>query len=363
MKRYGGRSRASAAERGGPCLALVLAAALSSTALLPSVACPRVQAEDGAAPEASAPRPRPTPEDIATQTAMIREAFAEELRENREFPLETARKFLAATRDTADPARAWALFDESARLATAARALPEAVAVATERARLFGLDPGQEIVAALKAMANQDGADLEGVSRLALAVAKDATPAEQFAVAKDALDVAAAAAASLAAAGRRPVAGQPRTPSAKVEKLRQDLQTTRAVLNERERRRAAYDAACKTLADAPDDPAANLQAGIYLCAVRGEWQQGVQRLAKSGVKEIEAAAAADTALAQADAAGVRAVVDVGERWWRIADSLPEAGDAEAFRRHVADLYGRIADQATDPIEKRLIERRREQARR
>jgi hypothetical protein len=345
-------------------LVLILTAALvAAPALVATVARPLGAAEDQPAPEAPAPRPRPTPDDVASQTRLVREAFAKELRENREFPLETARTLLAATRDTTDPARAWALFDESLRLATEARSLPDALAVATERARVFGLDPGEEIVAALSATANQDGADMEAVFRLAVAVAKDATTAEHFPVANDAIDVAAAAVTALAPSGKKAARGQQRKPAANVEPLRRELQAVRTLFTDRERRRAAYDAACETLAGAPDDPVANTQAGMYLCVVRGDWRQGVERLAKSGTAAVSAAATADMSLAQAAAPDVRAVLDVGEQWWRVASSLPDADDAEAFRRHVADMYEQVADKASDPLDKKLIDQRRKQARR
>ena len=100
---------------------------------------------------------------------------------------------------------------------------------------------------------------------------------------------------------------------------------------------------------------------MYLCTVAGDWPQALQRLAKSDVAEIADAAAAELPLAHADSPHVQAVFDVGERWWRVAESLPDADDSRAFRNHVVDLYARVSDQVTDPLDRALIDQRRKQA--
>lgn len=312
----------------------------------------------------------PTPDEIAAQTRLIRDAFAEELRKNQEFPLQTARKLLAAASDTADPARAWALLDEASRLATVARALPESISAATERARLFGLEPGREIVTSLDVMAGRQGADAAGVCRIALGLAKDATEAEHFALADDAVDVASRVVSSLvrtekkAGLDQRRGAGQRnRSPIVDPDSLRDELQSVRAGLADRKKRRASYDTACETLSRVPDDPEANLQAGIYLCVTAGDWQDGLEKLTKSGTSEIMSAATAEVALAAENSSGVQAVLVVGEQWWRIANSMADTDNSRAFRNHVIDLYERVEDRATDPLDRALISQRRTQARR
>lgn len=349
----------------------VVACAMASWALANMLSGEQTLAQaDGATGGRPAMHAIPTPDEIAAQTLLIRDAFAEELQKNQEFPLRTARKLLAAASDTADPARAWALLDEASRLATVARALPESISAATERARLFGLEPGREIVTTLDVMAGRQGADAAGVCRIALGLAKDATEAEHFALADDAVDVASRVVATLVRnekkAGldqRRGTGQRNRPPIVDPDSLRDELQSVRAVLADRKKRRAAYDTACETLSRVPDDPEANLQAGMYLCVTAGAWQDGLEKLVRCGTSELVSAATAEVALAAENFSDVQAAFAVGEKWWRIANSMADTDNSRAFRNHVIELYERVEGRATDPLDRALINQRRAQSRR
>src|SRR6185503_8519181 len=51
----------------------------------------------------------------------------------------------------------------------------------------------------------------------------------------------------------------------------------------------------KTLEEKPDDPAANLLAGLYRCFARGEWGRGLPMLAKGSDAGLASVAQAEIA--------------------------------------------------------------------
>ena len=83
--------------------------------------------------------------------------------------------------------------------------------------------------------------------------------------------------------------------------------------------RTAHDRlaqALPKLKTAPDDPAANLALGTYLCFARGEWDDGLPRLARGSDAAIASASKQD--LARPDDAAARA--KAGDAWWDLGES-------------------------------------------
>jgi serine/threonine protein kinase/Leucine-rich repeat (LRR) protein len=107
-----------------------------------------------------------------------------------------------------------------------------------------------------------------------------------------------------------------------------------------------------TLAEKPDDPAANLTMGRYLCFVAGDWEQGLPMLAKSDdatLKDLAAKSLKNPTDAAAQA-------DVGDAWWNAAEVAKGKAKTEIqlgavywYGKAVAGLTGL----AKTKVEKRL----------
>ena len=74
----------------------------------------------------------------------------------------------------------------------------------------------------------------------------------------------------------------------------------------------------------PDDPAANLTLGKYLCFSRGDWQQGFSRLAK-GSDPVLAELASKGLVNPTDAAVQEAL---GDDWWKASEAAKGVAKAE-----------------------------------
>ncbi len=62
----------------------------------------------------------------------------------------------------------------------------------------------------------------------------------------------------------------------------------------------------------PDDPAANFDAGRYLCLVQGDWTHGLPMLAKGSDATLKG-------LAAKELAATKASTELGDAWWEAAD--------------------------------------------
>lgn len=106
------------------------------------------------------------------------------------------------------------------------------------------------------------------------------------------------------------------------------------------------------LQDEPDDPAANLSAGIALCLLRGDWQHGLPLLARSGEKRmteiagLEAVAGKDAAMRPAlvdawlaeapnQTGAMRTEFELQAKYW-IERGLPEQGPTDSAHKRALD---------------------------
>jgi serine/threonine protein kinase len=86
----------------------------------------------------------------------------------------------------------------------------------------------------------------------------------------------------------------------------------------------------------PDDPAANLAVGRFLCLFKNEWNKGLPLLAKGGNAPLSAAAALD--LTQPGTSARQ--IEVGDGWWSLAES--EGGPARLALKQRASRWYDIA---------------------
>jgi len=84
----------------------------------------------------------------------------------------------------------------------------------------------------------------------------------------------------------------------------------------------------EALAKNPDDAAANLEYGLFLCMVRGQWDKGLPHLARGTEGPLRTAATRD--LGAPDAAAEQA--GVGDLWWDLAEKETPANKPAARGR-------------------------------
>lgn len=108
-----------------------------------------------------------------------------------------------------------------------------------------------------------------------------------------------------------------------VARKTQDAATIKSVvdrgkeLDKQKKDADALEKAYDTLAEKPDDPAANLAVGRYLCFVAGQWPEGFDCLSKctdSTIKELATASLADPQTAAEQVA-------LADQWWSNADRV------------------------------------------
>jgi formylglycine-generating enzyme required for sulfatase activity len=116
----------------------------------------------------------------------------------------------------------------------------------------------------------------------------------------------------------------------------------------------AAKAAEATLRTRPSDPAANLALGRFLCFIKGDWDQGLKKLALGNDPVLKRLAEQELAH-PADAAGQ---VKLGDGWWELSESA-DSTTKERIRERAADWYQKTRSQLTGltraRVEKRLDE--------
>jgi hypothetical protein len=107
----------------------------------------------------------------------------------------------------------------------------------------------------------------------------------------------------------------------------------------------------KTLSEKPDDPPANLQAGRYVCLVKGDWERGLPMLARGSDAALKALA--EKELAAPDKPDAQAAV--GDAWWDAAAS--RSGSLKArMQARAAHWYARALPGVTGLTRARLESR-------
>ncbi|HZK81381.1 MAG TPA: hypothetical protein VFC46_09950, partial [Humisphaera sp.] len=105
------------------------------------------------------------------------------------------------------------------------------------------------------------------------------------------------------------------------------------------------------LKSAPDDPAANLAVGSYLCFYKGEWDKGLPMLVKGSDANLKQVAEIDVARPTS----TEDVMRLGDRWWDLAAKQPDAIRGE-IQLHAASFY-KVALENSSGLRRTLMERR------
>jgi len=114
-----------------------------------------------------------------------------------------------------------------------------------------------------------------------------------------------------------------------------------------------YDRALKDLAEAPDDPRANLAVGTFLCLVSDKWDEGLLHLAKGSDKLLATAAEAELNAEDADSK-----LAAGDAWWE-ASQEQGADHVVAMRKRARHWYEAALPQLSS-LAKLKVERRLEE---
>jgi hypothetical protein len=108
----------------------------------------------------------------------------------------------------------------------------------------------------------------------------------------------------------------------------------------------------------PNNAAANLKAGRFICFVKGNWRQGLPLLAKAGDAAIQTAATQDLANPETPDARVAA----GDAWWAAAEK-ESGGNKAALRARAAYWYSAaMQDKDLDGLTRAKVEKRLAEAR-
>lgn len=178
-------------------------------------------------------------------------------------------------------------------------------------------------------------ADQLKLAQLYLTLAQEAAAAEQFAVAEKA----AQEASSLARKGKDIAL------VAKADSKGKEIAERKSGFDKLKRAR-------ESLVAKPDDPEANLLVGRHDCFVKGDWETGLPRLAKSSDAVLKDLAAKDL-MHPEDGAGQ---ISVGDGWWDLAEK-ESGGTQELMKTHAREWYTRALPSARGlsktKLEKRL----------
>ena len=99
----------------------------------------------------------------------------------------------------------------------------------------------------------------------------------------------------------------------------------------------AIDESLRGLQQRPGDPALNEAIGRYYCLDKGDWEQGLPKLAAGGDAQLKTLAATELAVPQ----DAHARLDLANAWWDLAEGLDPA-QRRRVRLHAAQWYQEAA---------------------
>jgi hypothetical protein len=125
-------------------------------------------------------------------------------------------------------------------------------------------------------------------------------------------------------------------------------------IQEMEKQFESVKEARTTLESKPDDKAANLTWGKYLCTIKGNWEKGLPMLEKAGDNELAPLAKKEIAK---PATGDE-VVKLGDEWWDLGDQ--EQGMArQQLKKHAVSWYKKAENTVSGLTQARIMKRIKE----
>jgi hypothetical protein len=224
-----------------------------------------------------------------------------------------------------------------------------------ERARHWGT--AVEAIDELNAGFRIDAAEmktevLEGFAKLARTLPEHALIAEAALPLVDE----AAAQANVALAGRIAKLAQAEAGKARNRELQIAARASAKQAQELAKVAKDVEAAREALKLNPQDPAANLVLGRFLCFVRGDWAGGLPCLAASSDESLKALAQKDLARPASPAD----MVPLGNQWWDLGEKDQAAGQ-KPCRLRAAHWYRASLDGLAPGLERDMVQKRVQEA--
>ena len=110
------------------------------------------------------------------------------------------------------------------------------------------------------------------------------------------------------------------------------------------------------LSASPNDPAANLAAGKYVCFVKGDWENGLPMLAKSSDAALKTLAAEELIREKSP----EATLQTADHWWDTSGKQAYRLYRSSLIAHAAAIYRQLLDKSSG-LQKTKIEQRLEEA--
>lgn len=241
--------------------------------------------------------------------------------------------------EASDPVDKWALLSEAARLAAAAGSTSVTFNTIDEMAASFDI--------------NADEYRLQATENLVVKV----TPSEAMILGGNLVSLCRKLIAAENLVDAEKALGYVKTLSKKSRNA--DLVLEFNELNRRIRDLEATtkrrQAVLQKLAQQPDSPEINFEAGTFYCFQSGDWSTGIPYLAKGSDAAIAAAARSEIAAANKP----NQAVAVADSWWLLTETNKDPAITEAVRAHAAEIYRRALGGLTGlekvRVEKRLAE--------
>lgn len=300
---------------------------------------------------------QPVPQEEAVEEArkLIKQVYEDDYTLAGSNPEPFLQKLITAFPQTADAARQYAMLLEAEAVAVAAGEFVRAFEIVDIRTSHFEEDAVQVLGKRVDEYFTPRMKNNWAALGTLFALAKETTARG---LAEDRIDESRAAVfltmniarAMQSLAGERNDDGLTVSADACVDQAQQMM----TAVNRRSMKAKAYREALETLKNDPDSPAANTVVGEYRCFVVGEWEHGLDALAKGDQGEVKAVAAEDLALSETGDLDARRVSDVAGRWWQAAEAMKkDAERSAAMRWRAAELYGRVVDALQDPLDRQL----------
>jgi hypothetical protein len=308
-----------------------------------SVKPSRPQAPPRQAEKVERPSRTPIPADavLAKAREMLRERFQRFPREKPTEITALAREMFQLARETdEDRAVKYAALQEVQDLAVQTGDVAEALRAVSLLGRCFEMDTLTRKADVLERILGRDSDTIrKEVAESAAVLVGEALDGDHLGAAKRLLDLAVGAAKK-----------------ARLSKLEKQLAERVSELEARAKAVQEFQTAQETLRTRPEDAAANLTVGRYLCLRKGDWKEGLPRLAhgeEAGLKEL----AKKDLRAPRDA---RSQLEVGEGWLDLAKAEARVAKTHLLQR-AGYWFEKAAAEGTGTTQAAAVKRLKELA--